>query len=256
VSLPVAVTIGLYVFQNCTSLTEVSLSMVQTIGSSAFSHCPNLTAITVDPANTTFTAHDGMLLNKAETALIAYPSASGEITLLSVTEIGSYAFSGCENLTYVSLPVAQTIGNYAFSGCTSLTDVGLPAAPPSISSIFYDTGSDGTITVSVPTGAVSAYTSAWGVDASTPAGGSNTNKYGDNHKAVLITDPTGGPVADPLAGLDGLADAPGGNTASDPVPLTLSGAFTNDSWAATLSVIAASGKYATLDLSACTMSNT
>jgi hypothetical protein len=66
--------------------------------------------------------------------------------------------------------------------------VSLPATPPSIgSNIFSYIDSTGTITVSVPTGAVSAYTSDWGVDASTAANG-NTDVYGENHKAVLITD--------------------------------------------------------------------
>jgi hypothetical protein len=59
-------------------------------------------------------------------------------------------------------------------------------APPSISSIFAWTGSNGTITIRVPAVAVSAYTSAWGVSASTSAGSSDV--YGSNHKAVLITD--------------------------------------------------------------------
>jgi hypothetical protein len=35
-------------------------------------------------------------------------------------------------------------------------------------------------------GAVSAYTSAWGVDANTPAG--NSSVYGNYHKAIRITD--------------------------------------------------------------------
>jgi hypothetical protein len=39
----------------------------------------------------------------------------------------------------------------------------------------------------VPMGAVSAYTSAWGVDANTSAGG-NVGVYGGDHKAVTITD--------------------------------------------------------------------
>jgi hypothetical protein len=127
--------------------------------------------------------------------------------------------------------------------------VSLPATPPAISSIFFYTGSSGAITVRVPAGAVSAYTSTWGVDANTPAGG-NISVYGSSHKAVFITD------AAPLSGLDGLADAPGGNTADNPVSLALSGSFTNDSWAMTLAVIAGAGKYVSLDLSACTMTET
>jgi hypothetical protein len=254
VSRPAVTTIGSSAFYNCTSLTSVNLPVVTTIGTSIFQYCPKLTTITVDPANTTFTAHDGMLLNKAGTTLIAYPSATGAITLPSVTEIhpyafynctnltsvslpavttigtyafyfctnltsvslpavttigtyafyyctklpsvslpvattiGSSAFYNCTNLTSVSLPVATTIGSSAFYYCTNLTSVSLPATPPSLgTAIFYSTGADGTITVSVPVGAVAAYTSAWSVSANTSAGG-NTDVYGNNHKAVLITD--------------------------------------------------------------------
>jgi hypothetical protein len=100
-----------------------------TIAGSAFGGCHNLTTITVDPANTAFTAHDGMLLNKAGTTLIAYPSASGDIALPSITTVGDSAFRGCTSLTSVSLPTATTIGDYyAFAGCTGLTEVSLPAA--------------------------------------------------------------------------------------------------------------------------------
>jgi hypothetical protein len=239
-------TIGDYAFYGCTSLSEVSLpASLTTIARSAFSGCGNLTTITVDPANTAFAAHDGMLLNKAETTLITYPSASGaitipfvtsigtgaflyctsliEVSLTVATSIGAEAFRGCASLTTVSLPAATTIGRGAFSdysgasyctslievslpaattigdgafySCTSLREVSLPAAPPSIRTgssygIFIGTNgynSSGTITVSVPAGAVSAYTSTWGVDANTPAGG-NQSVYGGNHKAVLITD--------------------------------------------------------------------
>jgi hypothetical protein len=198
VSLPVVETIGHYAFSSCTSLTEVYLPMAQTIRWSAFSGCTSLTTITVDPANTAFTAHDGMLLNKAETTLIAYPSASGDITLPSVIAVGSSVFYKCENLTSVSLPAAQTIGATVFSDCTSLTSVSLPATPPSISTgydhsmgydngIFSYTGSSGRITIRVPAGVVFAYTSEWGVSASTSAGG-NSSKYGYAHKAVIITD--------------------------------------------------------------------
>jgi hypothetical protein len=70
--------------------------------------------------------------------------------------------------------------------------VSLPAIPPSryIGSdygIFHSTSSTGTITITVPVGAVSAYTSKWGVPTSISANGA-TSVYGENHKAILITD--------------------------------------------------------------------
>ncbi|MDR1072194.1 MAG: leucine-rich repeat domain-containing protein, partial [Treponema sp.] len=154
VSLPVAATIGDWAFYGCTSLTEVSLPVATDIGTRAFYSCKNLT----------------------------------EVSLPVAAAIGGGAFYGCTSLTEVSLPVATAIGGEAFRYCTNLTTVSLPATPPSIGDyIFRYTSSMDTVTILVPAGAVSAYTSAWGVSANTTAGG-NTNKYGAGHKAVLITD--------------------------------------------------------------------
>jgi hypothetical protein len=69
-----------------------------------------------------------MLLNKTGT-LIAYPSASGAVTLPStITAIGIEAFYRCTQLATVELPAAETIGDSAFSGCTKLDTVELPEA--------------------------------------------------------------------------------------------------------------------------------
>ncbi len=70
-----------------------------------------------------------MLLNKAETTLFAYPSASGDIVLPeSIITIGDGAFRGCPALKTAILPAATTIGAYAFQNCAALTSVSLPAA--------------------------------------------------------------------------------------------------------------------------------
>jgi hypothetical protein len=50
-----------------------------------------------------------------------------------------------------------------------------------------NTGAGAMLTIRVPSGAVSAYTSAWGVSADTAANG-NTGKYGSSHKWIVITD--------------------------------------------------------------------
>jgi hypothetical protein len=179
----------------------------------------------------------------------------GNLTILGLpvtTTIGDYAFAGCWRLTTLSLPMATTIGSGAFRGCENLESVSLPATPPIIGDIFYDTGASGLITVSVPMGAVSAYTSAWGVSASTSAGG-NTSVYGNNHKAVTITDGTAEPDID-IA--DYLANAQGGATADNPVSLSVNGSLTDGRWEAILSTISESGKYVALDLSACAMTGT
>jgi hypothetical protein len=262
VSLPVATDIGGSVFYGCTSLTEVNLPAAQTIGASVFQGCASLTSVSLPlvtsiPSGSTYSSSGTTYYSGTFYGCTSLT----EVDLPTATYIGGGAFYGCTSLASVSLPMAQTIATYTYSNysytntvgafydCTSLTEVSLPATPPAISSIFSYTGSSGTITVSVPTGAISAYTSAWGVSVSTSAGG-NTNRYGSSHKAVLIMD------AALLTELAGLADAPGGDTADNPVSLALSSSFTNDSWAATLAAIAVAGKYVSLDLSACAMTET
>jgi hypothetical protein len=129
VSLPAATSIGTGTFLGCTSLVELSLpATLTTIGANPFAGCVNLTNIIVDLDNTAFKTQGGMLLNKAGTTLIAYPSATGRVTLDSVTAIGAEAFRGCMSLAEVSLPAATAIGKLAFAYCMSLAEVSLPAA--------------------------------------------------------------------------------------------------------------------------------
>jgi hypothetical protein len=189
VNLPAVTSIGDYAFEYCESLSSVSLpASLTTIDGKPFARCSNLTSITVDAGNTKFSASGGMLLDKAGTTLIAYPSATGTVTLTGITAIDNYAFYYNRNITSVSMPAVTSIGIYAFSRCDSLSSVSLPATPPTIqkstpymdSSIFSYTGPSGTITITVPSEAVSAY-SGW-----TATAGGNTAKYGDNHKAVTI----------------------------------------------------------------------
>jgi hypothetical protein len=96
------------------------------ISSNPFRGCVNLTTITVDSNNPQFTARDDMLLDKAGTTVILYPSASGTVTLSDITSIDDYAFDSCTGLTSVSFPEATSIGDHAFYDCTSLTSVSFP----------------------------------------------------------------------------------------------------------------------------------
>jgi hypothetical protein len=151
VNLPAATTIGEGAFMHCAALTTVNIPKVTTIGDGAFAACRVLTAvnlpatlstieanpfwgctiltsITVDSANPKYKGENGMLLNKAGTTLIAYPTAQGEVTLNTITTIGDGAFSICRALTAVNLPKATSIGREAFGGCESLTTANLPKA--------------------------------------------------------------------------------------------------------------------------------
>ena len=68
----------------------------------------------------------------------------------SVTNIGSYAFSGCTNLTSITIPSSVTsIGNSAFQDCTNLTSITIPSSVMSIGNRAFS-GCTGLTSVSIP----------------------------------------------------------------------------------------------------------
>lgn len=67
-----------------------------------------------------------------------------------VTGIGSWAFSGCTNLTNITIPNSVTsIGENAFSGCTGLTSVTIPDSVTSIG-FFAFQGCTGLSSITIP----------------------------------------------------------------------------------------------------------
>ena len=56
----------------------------------------------------------------------------------SITNIGDYAFRGCDSLTSVVIPNSvTTIGDYAFNNCSSLTSVVIPDSVTSIGHVAF-----------------------------------------------------------------------------------------------------------------------
>lgn len=104
-------------------------SMV-TIDATAFSNCWHLTAIEVAENNPNYLSRDGILFNKAQTALIKCPqnnAAKDYGVPDGITEVLPYAFSGCGNLSSVKLPESvSTIGEFAFANCFNLTALYIP----------------------------------------------------------------------------------------------------------------------------------
>ncbi len=92
-------------FYDNTSIIAVHVpSTVMSIGEKAFGGCSALVYISVDDANKSFTAVNGILYSKDKTKLILFPSAntSSELTIsINVTEICDMAFFSTPNLKQI-----------------------------------------------------------------------------------------------------------------------------------------------------------
>ena len=156
--------IGSEAFQGCSSLTNIVIpTNVTTLGSSAFSgaglrsitipdsvtsigtfefdYCSYLMAINVDPANPNYSSVGGVLFDKSQDTLIAFPGGvTGSYTIPgTVAAIGNNAFEDCADLYTVTIPPSVTsIGSYAFSGCTDLQSIYCQGNAPSFSFDVFD----------------------------------------------------------------------------------------------------------------------
>ena len=144
-------TIEVSAFQNCTSLTNVTIGKgVTEIRDAAFSFTSAIFEVAEE--NEKFsTSEDGKILyNKDKTVLLAYPTATGDITIPNgVTSIGNAAFAACHRLTNVTIPDSVTsIGNSAFSGCVSMASIVIPNKVTEIKNVtFQDCRKLTTITI-------------------------------------------------------------------------------------------------------------
>ena len=123
-------------FTGCSSLANVMIpNSVTSIGDSMFAGCSSLTAIAVDTNNSAYSSLDGVLFDKSQTILIAFPGGkAGNYTIPnSVTNIGNGAFEGCLSLTGLIIPDGVTrIEDWMFAGCSSLTSLVIPDGVVSI----------------------------------------------------------------------------------------------------------------------------
>ncbi len=81
----------------------------------------------VSPENPAYASREGILYNKDMTTLIYCPNRQGTLEVPeTVTQIGEYAFCGCE-ISGIHLPAGlQIIGAGAFENCAGLTQIKIP----------------------------------------------------------------------------------------------------------------------------------
>ena len=144
VTIPPSVTrIGNFAFECCTGLTEITLpASVTDVGMWAFRDCDSLSRIEVDPENQAYSSEDGALFDKNKTELLVYPKGKKGAFVLpsSVTKIGDWTFSGCRQLTGITIPSSVTaIGKEAFYNCQSLCELNIPSSVTDIGNeAFYN----------------------------------------------------------------------------------------------------------------------
>ena len=177
IMIPNSVTnIGLYAFSYCYSLASITIpNSVTSVGISAFDNCNSLANITI--LNSVTSIGSNAFDNCNSLASITIPN--------SVTNIGQYAFSGCSSLASITIPNDVTsIGSSVFATCYALTCITIPSGVTSIAtkafqncyglgSIHFKGSTPPSVAASdafsnlptdckiyVPTGKLSAYTSA------------------------------------------------------------------------------------------------
>ena len=146
VTLPDSITtIGLEAFFGCRGLTQVTIpNSVTNIGDRAFAYCNGLTSIEVASLNGVYSSADGVLFNKAQTAILQYPGGRAGAYILpsSVTDIRLWAFTYCAGLTQVTIPSnVTTIGESAFAYCTGRINLRVSdGLIPALASVCADSG--------------------------------------------------------------------------------------------------------------------
>ncbi len=111
--------IGYHAFENCESLTSITIpDSVTSIEDGAFLYCSNVKEIYVDENNKKYDSRDNcnaIIETKTNTLV---KGCQNTIIPYGVSKIADYAFSGCHNLTSITIPDSVSyIGRSAFGGC-------------------------------------------------------------------------------------------------------------------------------------------
>ena len=163
--------IGEYAFYGCSGITELTIGTgITSIGYFSFWNCPSLATVHFNAVNcttmfsyqTNASPNYGSVFNSG-----TIPTDSSPITRLTfgsgVNRIPNYAFKSCSQILGVVLPQNLTnIGTEAFRGCENLSSLTVLATTPPVvgNNAFYDVAL--TIPVFVPCNKHDTYTAADG----------------------------------------------------------------------------------------------
>ena len=130
------------IFENCINLSSISLpASVSEIPASMFLGCTSLSKVTFE-GNITRIGSSAF----SGTALESFTVPA------TVTDIGSWAFGGCEKLASLTLPEGLlTIEYDAFNGCTALKNIVLPQTLKALPSRLF-AGCTSLLQVTLPNG--------------------------------------------------------------------------------------------------------
>lgn len=130
-------------FKGCYYFTSFEIpSSVTSLGEGVFNQCNNLTAITVAAENSKYSAVDGVLFDKEQKTLIAYPCGKSDTSYTipdGVVTIANDAFYDCNKITSVTIPASvKTIGDNAFLRCEKLATVTISEGVNSIGNSAFN----------------------------------------------------------------------------------------------------------------------
>ncbi len=135
VVIPNSVTyIGKWAFEFCDGITSIEIpASVTSIVVNPFDGCYNLNYIHVQSGNPKYDSRNNCnaIIETNSNTLIT--GCKNTIIPYGITSIGEDSFSGCKNMTSISIPNSVTsIGRWAFGVCTSLKSIEIPNSVLSI----------------------------------------------------------------------------------------------------------------------------
>lgn len=122
--------IGDSAFRWCTDVESIVIpASVTSIGYYVLSNCVSLTNLTVDEKNPKYYSKGNCIIDSGSRSLVLGCQSSIIPDDGSVTQIASFAFSGCVALDSIKIPcTVKRIWDYAFDGCYNLENIVLPSS--------------------------------------------------------------------------------------------------------------------------------